>query len=121
MNRFYNRSVFGGDDENENENMQALDNAEDSVDVNNEGLFARLKKKWDSYPWFKWIILAAIVALIIGAIVLIIILSRKKEGFGMTVVKPKSTKSKETFVMVNDIDQNSYVNSYIAATRGNLV
>ena len=119
MSRFYNNGIYGGDELDD----RPLDNVEIESTGEEPSLSDKIKKFWKSLPLWLRILIICVAFLLIVAIIVVVVWKLKKEKFGTRVVKPKTSKSKvkEGFVMVNDINQNSYVNSYIESTRGNLV
>lgn len=100
--------------------MEGLNNQFDGGD--GKSFIQKVKNWWNSQPtWLKMLIIFAGVVLLITVIIVVVVMIRKKkkEGFKLTSNK-KQTMKKETFVKLNDITENSYVNSYIDATRGEI-
>ena len=102
--------------------MSGLNN-DINANVDNEGKMSigdKLKKIWNEYKIWCIILGIAVVVFIIALIIVFVVL--KKESFGTKKKKnemeAKKNDSKEGFVTVNDITENSYVNSYIESTRG---
>jgi len=89
---------------------------------NDESVLSKLKNFWYSLPfWLRILLVCALVIVIIAIIVLVVYKHKKQESFKTKIKKPTSVKSKEGFINLNNIDENSYVRTYIQSTRGEMI
>ena len=99
---------------------EPLLNTEDNE--NKDSIIDKIKKFWYDLPfWLRILLICALIIVIIAVVVLVIYKHKKRETFKTKIKKPQSRQSKEGFVSLNSIDTNSYVNSYIQSTRGEMV
>ena len=99
---------------------EPINNIED--DENKDSIVDKIKRFWYGLPfWLRILLVCALVVVIISVIVLLVYKYRKRETFKTKIKKPNSKLSKEGFVSLNSIDTNSYVNSYIQSTRGEMI
>ena len=108
-----------------NDNVPLMNTDETVENDDKEPILDKLKRLWNNFPfWLRILIACALIAVVLIIIVVLIVVlfkRNKKEQFGTKIKKPNSKQAKETFVTLNDIDVNSYVNSYIASTRGDMI